>query len=153
VLTRQLLVYTFEPGARFEGQLVGALERIESGGAVNVLDVLFVTREPDSGELAAVSLGAGASRGIVGELLDFRLNADARTAATRRALAGQEAEIVRGLAPKLEPGGAIAMVLVEHAWAGALEDAVSRLGGTEAAVAFVEASRLSEVTHPAGGLT
>jgi len=127
--------------------LVGALERIESGGAVNVLDVLFVTREPDSGELAAVSLGAGASRGIVGELLDFRLNAEARTAATRRALAGQEAEIVRGLAPKLEPGGAIAMVLVEHAWAGALEDAVSRLGGTEAAVAFVEASRLSEVTH------
>lgn len=148
MLTRQLLVYTFGPGARFEGQLVGALERIESGGAVNVLDVLFVTREPDSGELAAVSLGAGASRGIVGELLDFRLNADARTAATRRALAGQEAEIVRGLAPKLEPGGAIAMVLVEHAWAGALEDAVSRLGGTEAAVAFVEASRLSEVTPP-----
>jgi hypothetical protein len=147
VLTRQLLIYTFGPGARFEGQLVGALERIESGGAVNVLDVLFVTREPDSGELAAVSLGAGASRGIVGELLDFRLNAEARTAATRRALAGQEAEIVRGLAPKLEPGGAIAMVLVEHAWAGALEDAVSRLGGTEAAVAFVEASRLSEVTH------
>lgn len=147
MLTRQLLIYTFGPGARFEGQLVGALERIESGGAVNVLDVLFVTREPDSGELAAVSLGAGASRGIVGELLDFRLNAEARTAATRRALAGQEAEIVRGLAPKLEPGGAIAMVLVEHAWAGALEDAVSRLGGTEAAVAFVEASRLSEVTH------
>jgi hypothetical protein len=147
VLTRQLLVYTFGPGARFEGQLVGALERIESGGAVNVLDVLFVTRDSDSGELAAVSLGAGASRGIVGELLDFRLNAEARTAATRRALAGQEAEIVRGLAPKLEPGGAIAMVLVEHAWAGALEDAVSRLGGTEAAVAFVEASRLSEVTH------
>jgi len=146
VLTRQLLVYTFGPGARFEGQLVGALERIESGGAVNVLDVLFVTREPDSGELAAVSLGAGSS-GIVGALLDFRLNAEARTAATRRALEGQEAEIVRGLAPKLEPGGAIAMVLVEHAWAGALEDAVSRLGGTEAAVAFVEASRLSEVTH------
>ena len=44
--TRQLLVYTFGPGAGFEGQLVGALERIESGGAIRVLDALFVTREP-----------------------------------------------------------------------------------------------------------
>jgi hypothetical protein len=29
----------FEPGARFEGRLVGAIERIESGGTLRVLDV------------------------------------------------------------------------------------------------------------------
>ena len=56
MLTRQLLVYTFAPVAKFEGQLVGALERVESGGAVRILDALFVTRAPETGELAAVSL-------------------------------------------------------------------------------------------------
>jgi hypothetical protein len=154
MLTRQLLVYRFDPGARFEGQLVGALERIESGGAVRVLDVLFVTREPESGELTAVSRSGSASGGMVGDLMDFRLDAGgARTAATERALAGPEAEIVRALAQTLEPGGAVAAVLVEHAWASTLAEAVARLGGTEAAAVFVEASRLSELDRPLDELT
>jgi hypothetical protein len=34
----QLLVYGFGPGADFEGRLLGALEQIESGGTVRVLD-------------------------------------------------------------------------------------------------------------------
>ena len=33
----QLLVYSFGPDASFEGQLVGALERIEVGGAMRIL--------------------------------------------------------------------------------------------------------------------
>ena len=43
-----LLVYGFAPGAEFEGRLVGAIERIESGGALRVLDVLFVMRDADA---------------------------------------------------------------------------------------------------------
>jgi len=38
VSTTQLLVYGFGPGAVFEGRLVGALERIESGAALRVRD-------------------------------------------------------------------------------------------------------------------
>jgi hypothetical protein len=41
----QLLAYRFGPDAAFEGRLVGALERMESGGTLRVLDVLFVGRE------------------------------------------------------------------------------------------------------------
>ena len=37
-------------GLSLRGQLVGALERIESGGAMRVLDALFVACEPESGE-------------------------------------------------------------------------------------------------------
>ena len=33
----QLLVHGFAPGAEFEGRLVGAIERIESGGRVAVI--------------------------------------------------------------------------------------------------------------------
>src|SRR3954454_22724662 len=43
---RQLLAFTFGSDSTFEGQLVGALERIESGGSVRVLDGLFVARAP-----------------------------------------------------------------------------------------------------------
>ncbi len=41
----QPLVYGFGPGAEFEGRLVGAIERVESGGTLRVLDVLFVSEE------------------------------------------------------------------------------------------------------------
>jgi len=144
--SRQLLAYRFGADSRFEGQLVGALERIESGGAMRVLDVLFVAREPGTGELTAVSLG-GSSAGIVGKLLGFRLDAGERKAATRSALGGPAGATVQALAQTIEPGGAFAAVLVEHAWAQALGEAVARIGGSEAAAEFVQASRLSELAQ------
>jgi hypothetical protein len=81
----QLLLYRFGPDAEFEGRLVGALERIESGGGLRVLDAIFVRRDPDTGELAAFAAhGDGAGR-IVAPLLDFRLDATKRRRATERA--------------------------------------------------------------------
>lgn len=144
MLTRQLLVYRFAPGVKFEGQLIGALERAESGGAVRVIDALLLAREAETGELIAAALEGGTG-GVLSQLLDFRLNSDARRAATDRALAGEQAEIVQLLERTVEPGGAVAAVLVEHVWAATLGDAVGRLGGTEAAIALVEAERLNDV--------
>jgi hypothetical protein len=146
--SRQLLAYTVGSDSRFEGQLVGALERIESGGAIRVLDALFVARETDSGELSAFSLAARGGSGAVGavsELLDFRLNAGGRAGSTRRALEGPAGETARSIGEGLAPGEAFAVVLVEHTWAAALGDAVSRTGGTEAAAEFVDAGGLGEV--------
>ena len=82
----ELMVYAFGPGAEFEGRLLGALERIESGGALRVLDVLFVMRDPDSGELAALDLQGRTTGGLVAPLVGFRLDAGERRRATRRAL-------------------------------------------------------------------
>ena len=145
--SRQLLAYRFGSESRFEGQLVGALERIESGGAMRVLDALFVARAPESGELSAVSLTGSRAGGIIGQLLDFRLEPGARDAATQRALEGEAGGAVQALADMLEPGHAIAAVLVEHAWADSLGDAVTRVGGTEVVSEFLEASRVSDVTR------
>jgi len=148
MLSRQFLAYRFQPGSTFEGQLGGALQRIESGGALRVLDALFVTRDADSGELSAISLAGGGSGGMTtSRLLGFRLDEGERRAATRRVLAGTDAESVQELAASLEPGGAIAALLVEHAWADALEDAVARVGGTEAAAEFVEDLQPGELTQ------
>ena len=146
MLTRQLLVYRFAPGVKFEGQLIGALERAESGGAVRVVDALFLAREPDTGDLVAASLEGGTG-GVMSQLLDFRLDPNARSAATERALAGPHAELAQLLGRTVEAGGAVAAVLVEPVWAGALGDAVDRHGGTAAAVALVDAERLGDVAQ------
>ena len=59
----QLVVYGFGPDADFEGRLVGALERIESGGSLRILDAIFVASDPDTGELLAVDLKGDSSAG------------------------------------------------------------------------------------------
>jgi hypothetical protein len=142
---RQLLAFTFGSDSTFEGQLVGALERIESGGSVRVLDGLFVARAPESGELSAIALSDSPPSRMTSRLLGFRLDAKDRRAATQQALDGQAGEAVRSLAARLTPGSAIAAVLLEHTWADALADAVARVGGTEVASDFVDGSNISDL--------
>jgi hypothetical protein len=136
----QLLVYGFGPDADFEGRLLGALERLESGGTLRILDTLFLRSDAATGELSAFGKRGGGVGRIVEPLLEFRLDPAARRRATRRAL-GDEA--VEQLAGTLQPGSAIAAVLVEHVWAGALEDAVSRTGGAPLASEFSDATALA----------
>ena len=143
----QLFVYAFGADATFEGQLVGALQRLESGGALRILDTLFLHRDAETGELSAIGArGDGAGR-IVAPLLGFRLDQAERRRATERLLrdgtAGIPGAAVEQLAGTLDPGTAIAAVLVEHVWAEALEDAVSRTGGTALASEFVDATALT----------
>ena len=144
----QVLVYEFGAGADFEGRLVGALERLESGGALRVRDLLFVMREPESGELSAIGRRGDGTGGFVGPLLDFRLDAAARARATAKTL--RQGPLAADLGAGLAPGCAIAAVLVEHVWREALEDAVARSGGTLVASDFVAAGSLAEVAEVAG---
>jgi hypothetical protein len=140
----QVLLYGFAPGADFEGQLVGALERIQSGGSLRILDVLFAMRDAETGEFVAVDLRGGG--GMVVSLLEFRLDPAKRRRATERAL-GSDAggETLGELESALEPGAAVAALLVEHVWARALDDAASRTGGTLLASEFVDATALREL--------
>src|SRR3954471_10097973 len=122
----QLLVYGFGPESDFAGQLVGALERLEGGGALRIADAVFVLRDAENGELSAVSLGGRRMDAMVASLLEFRLDEGKRRRLTERTLATEPA---RTLAEELAPGHGIAAVLVAHVWADGLEDAASRTGG------------------------
>ena len=149
VRTAQLLVYRFGPDADFEGRLLGALERIEAGAAVRIVDALFVANDPESGELVAIDLKSNGAGGIVAPLLRFRLEPGTRRRATERALAphgsGVPAETLRRLGGTLEPGEALLAVLLEHAWAGALDDAVTRTGGLPLVNEFVDDTTLANL--------
>ncbi len=147
----QLLVYRFGADAGFEGHLVGALERIEAGGALKVLDVLFVGREV-SGDVVAIDLHGSRAGGMVAPLLSFRLDAEERRRSTRRASNGPHAELIEALGAGLEPGDALAVVLIGHAWAHALEDAVRRTGGTALVNSLVDGASLTEVAPTLQGL-
>jgi hypothetical protein len=156
----QFLLYGFGPDADFEGQLVGALERVESGGALRILDVLFVRRDAESGDIVAVDLHGQGAGGVVAPLLGFRLDEAERRRVTERALAaGAGAELLRELGATLEPGAALAAVLVEHVWREALDDAAARMGGTLLATDVVDATALADLGaellsaagHPGGG--
>jgi hypothetical protein len=140
-MTTQLLVYGFGPGASYEGRLVGALERIESGAALRVRDALFVGADPATGELVAVHRHGDA--GVIG-LLGFRLDERERRRATERALNSPVAPLVQRIGATLPPGCSIAAILVEHAWVAALEDAVTRSGGAGLHDASVGAGPLGE---------
>jgi hypothetical protein len=142
----QLFVYRFGSSAGFEGQLLAALERIEAGGAVRVLHVLFVGSDPASGEIFAIELHGSGAGGIALPLIGFRLDVSERRRITRRANAGASGDLIATLGETLEPGGALVAVLVGHEWARALEDAVARTGGTELANAFVEAASLTALS-------
>jgi hypothetical protein len=144
----QLLIFGFGPGAEFQGRLVGALERLESGGALRVLDALFVARDADTGELSAIGVHGDGAGGLVAPLLGFRLDESQRRQATKRALSagarGVSGDTVRELGERLAPGAALAAVLVAHVWADALQDAVMRTGGEPLASDFVDAQTLAE---------
>jgi hypothetical protein len=142
----QLLVYRFAAEG-FEGRLVSALERVESGGALRILDVLFVGSDPETGELFAIDLHGSSAGGLVAPLIGFRLDVSERRRTTRRALARSDgaAELIRELGETLARGDALAAVLVAHEWSRVLEDAVGRTGGSAVASTFVEPTSLVEL--------
>jgi hypothetical protein len=139
----EVLVFRFDAAhARFEGTVIGALERAESGGAMRVLEVLIVGREADSGEPAAMRL-RGASAGLIAALADFRLDRARRAGMTARSAGDEQGGVpdatLEELAKDVAPGGAIVAVLLEHVWAAGLAAAVARSGGRQVAEEVVPA--------------
>src|SRR3954469_2986556 len=98
----QLLVYRFGTDAVFHGQLSGALERMETGDALRVLDVVVVGLERTTGELFAVALRGGGAGGLTAALLEFRLDARGGGAGTPRG-PGASREPARPLAAPWAP--------------------------------------------------
>jgi hypothetical protein len=142
----QLLLYAFSADGRYEGRLAGALERMESVGALRILEALFVRHDPETGELTAVDLHSRGAGSMVLPLVGFRLDPAERGRATERALKDERlGETLLQLGAELAPGAAIVAVLVEHTWARALEDAVSQSGGRPLSRDFVDATSLGEL--------
>jgi hypothetical protein len=121
---RELLVYEFSaPPSSFEGHLLGALERAESGGALRVVDVLVLARDADSHELTVLRHRGGAA-GLVAAATDFRLR-------DRKPIpqSDPDTSALAATGAALAPGEAVVALVVQHEWARILDDAAARIGG------------------------
>lgn len=141
--TTQLLVLRFASGADFGGALPGALERLEADGSCRVLDVLFARKDADSGELDVLVSGDDSAGRMAAAVIEFRLDESSRR---QRSAAALEANPELGqLADALEPGAALAAVLLDHPRLAALADAINRTGGEAARSEFTEAAALRDL--------
>jgi hypothetical protein len=145
----QVLAVSFGPEATFEGAVLEELERLEAAGTVRVLDLLFVRKDPDSGDLLALDVQGESLGAIVGELLGFESEPDPeRPQAVVRTGAealGMSRDDLDSMAASIEPGAAAGVMLIEHVWARDLKRALRDAGGVPIAEGFLTPEAIATV--------
>jgi len=105
----QLLALTFRLGDGAETRLLAEIDRIEGRGALRVLDVMFL------------------AKGMDGTVEELEVAEEEDFGSLLAPASGLPA--VQALAGSVDPGTAVAFVLVQHQWAEPLVDVVSAAGG------------------------
>jgi uncharacterized membrane protein len=152
----QLLVVSFEE-PEFRGEIIEEFRRLRDNDVIRLIDALVVQKDLD-GDLAAVqwsdlSIEESEEFGAtVGALLGLGMAGDAGMAAgvIAGAEAGADGHVIDesqvwNVADTIEPGGAAAIALIEHLWAGPLRDAIARAGGVPVSDAWVHPLDLVEI--------
>jgi uncharacterized membrane protein len=146
----QLVAIGFPPDAEFEGTIMAELERLESHETIRILDLLFVGKDAETGDLLALDYQGEDLGAIVGALLGFGFEDDGE-------LEGGPIESVEGhafglsrteiqdIAGSLEPGSSAGFVLIEHVWARELKGAVREAGGFPLGEGFLTPEAIAEV--------
>ena len=128
----QLIALTFRLDADAQSRLLAEVDRIEGRGVLRVLDMVLVAKGQD-GTVEELEVGDDEDFGsLLASISPFRAQNEGRPAAgngAARGPAGSDVAAIQDLADSLEPGNAVAFLLVEHLWAGPLVDAVSAAGG------------------------
>ena len=128
----QLIALTFRLGADAESRLLAEVDRIEGRGALRVLDVVFLAKGQD-GTVEGLEVGDNEDFGsLLAGIAPSGSPGEGRSAAGNGAAsepAGSGMAGMQALADSVDPGTAVAFLLVEHLWAGPLVDAVSAAGG------------------------
>jgi hypothetical protein len=145
----QMLAVSFGPEAHFEGHVVEELERLEATGTVRVLDLLFVHKEMETGDLLALDVQGPNLGAITGALLGFESeDGGARQdGGVHRGVQafGVSRSDLDGLMASLEPGIAVGVLLIEHVWARDLREAIRDAGGVPVAEGFLTPETLAGV--------
>ena len=123
----QVIALSFSRGAGSEDRILVEVDRLRGRGVLRLLDMLFVARRRD-GSIERLSIGDDEDFGSL-----LAAVVPAATAVRPRLRADGSAAVdladARALAGSLEPGTALAFLLVEHYWAAPLFDAIAETGG------------------------
>jgi len=146
----QLLAIGFPPDAEFEGRIMAEIERLESHETIRVLDLLFVAKDTETGDLLALDYQGEDLGAIVGALLGFEFRDDGgqpngSAEGTGGHAFGLSQNEIHDMAAFLRPGSSAGFVLIEHVWARDLKDAIRDAGGFPLGEGFLTPEAIAEV--------
>ena len=125
----QVIALSFSRDAGAEDRILDEVDRLRGRGVLRLLDMLFVAKSQD-GTIERLTIGDDEDFGsLLAAVVPVAGDGPAEGAAAS-GLAGFEPADALALADSLEPGTALAFLLVEHHWAAPLFDAIAETGGT-----------------------
>jgi DNA-binding CsgD family transcriptional regulator len=123
----QVIALSFSRDAGSEDRILAEVNRLRGRGVLRLLDMLFVAKSQD-GTVERLTIGDDEDFGSLLAAVVPVANGD-RQAAPASTDASFDRADAWALADALEPGTALAFLLVEHYWAAPLFDAIAETGG------------------------
>jgi DNA-binding NarL/FixJ family response regulator len=125
----QVIALSFSRDAGAEDRILAEVDRLRGRGVLRLLDMLFVARSQD-GSIERLTIGDDEDFGSLLAAVVPVAGGGPAAAAPADGLAAFDPAGAQALADALEPGTALAFLLVEHDWAAPLFDAIAETGGT-----------------------
>jgi uncharacterized membrane protein len=143
----QLLAIGFGPEANFEGRIMDELSRLERHETIRILDLLFVQKDAETGDLLALDYQGEDLGAIVGALLGFEFEGDgsAEPLEVEGHAFGLSQREIQEIAASLEPGSSAGFLLIEHVWARELKRAIRETGGFPLGEGFLTPETIAAV--------
>jgi hypothetical protein len=147
----QLLAIGFGPAAKFEGRVMDELSKLENQKTIRILDLLFVHKDAETGDLLALDYQGEELGAILGALLGFEFEGEIQPAGSTE---GEQLEShafglslreIEAMGAALEPGSSAGFLLVEHLWARDLKRAIRQTGGVPLGEGFLTPEAVAEV--------
>jgi DNA-binding NarL/FixJ family response regulator len=134
----QVIVFSFSLGTDFEGRILEEVDRLRGRGVLRLLDMLFVAKGQD-GTVERLAIGDDEDFGSLLAAIVPAADGGAAGSAPDDGSVAFDLDGARVLAESLQPGTALAYLLIEHHWAAPLFDAISETGGTLIGEGFLAA--------------
>jgi uncharacterized membrane protein len=144
----QLLALGFDPDARFEGRIMDELANLERHETIRILDLLFVGKDAETGDLLALDYQGEELGAIVGALLGFDFEDEQpshEVSEIEGHAFGLSQREIQGIAASLKPGSSAGFLLIEHVWARNLKRAIRDAGGFPLGEGFLTPETLTTV--------
>jgi DNA-binding NarL/FixJ family response regulator len=132
----QVIALSFSRDAGSEDRILAEVDRLRGRGVLRLLDMVFVAKSQD-GTIERLTIGDDEDFGSL--LAAVIPVADGGPAVPADGLAAFDPAGARALADSLQPGTALAFLLVEHYWAAPLFGAIAETGGTLIGEGFLTA--------------